>query len=153
MGLGYPPLRSQSLTHLSAKALWTALDQLNQSLAQTLLHLSRLHDADPEGYASAVKYISSLQAVQVRALRPPYAHLADRSISPAQWLANPFTPTDEAPVISTFYEAHRITEVRFLRTSPHRTVPLLPAIHALTYLLLRTSAPVCARWVSCATCR
>ncbi|KAI5889349.1 Phosphomevalonate kinase [Schizophyllum commune H4-8] len=75
---------------VKSKALWTALDQLNQSLAQTLLHLSRLHDADPEGYASAVKYISSLQAVQ--------------------WLANPFTPTDEAPVISTFYEAHRITE-------------------------------------------
>ncbi|KAL1673938.1 ribosomal protein S5 domain 2-type protein [Schizophyllum commune] len=84
---------------VKSKALWTALDQLNQSLAQTLLHLSRLHDADPGGYASAVKYISSLQAVQVRALRPPYAHLADRSISPAQWLANPFTPTDEAPDI------------------------------------------------------
>ncbi|KAL1746403.1 ribosomal protein S5 domain 2-type protein [Schizophyllum fasciatum] len=84
---------------IKSKSLWTSLDQLNQSLAQTLLHLSRLHDADPKGYASAVKYISSLQAVQVRALCPPCRRLPDDSMPIHQWLANPFTPTDEAPDI------------------------------------------------------
>jgi phosphomevalonate kinase len=49
---------------LLADALWKHLDQLNQSLAQTLLHLSKLHDQDPENYKNAVKYISSLQSVQ-----------------------------------------------------------------------------------------
>ncbi|KAF8893327.1 phosphomevalonate kinase [Infundibulicybe gibba] len=63
---------------VEAKALWTSLDQLNQSLAQTLLHLSKLHDQDTENYASAVKYISSLQPIQ--------------------------------PIVSTFYEAHRISQ-------------------------------------------
>ena len=52
----------------AADALWTHLDQLNQSLARTLLHLSKLHDQDPENYKTAVKYLSSLQAVQVGSL-------------------------------------------------------------------------------------
>lgn len=49
----------------SANALWKNLDQLNQSLAQTLLHLEKLHKQDPKNYAESVKYISTLQPVQV----------------------------------------------------------------------------------------
>lgn len=73
-----------------AHALWTSLDQLNQSLARTLLHLSLLHSKDAENYGSAVKYLSSLQ--------------------PVQWLANPWTPPAEIPIITTFYEVHQISE-------------------------------------------
>ncbi|KAJ2925112.1 hypothetical protein H1R20_g11970, partial [Candolleomyces eurysporus] len=73
-----------------ANALWKNLDQLNQSLAQTLLQLAKLHDRDPKNYAESVKYISTLQ--------------------PVQWQANPWQPEQEQPVISTFYEAHRISE-------------------------------------------
>lgn len=50
---------------LVADALWKHLDQLNQSLAQTLLVLGNLHDKDPKTYQGAVKYICSLQALQV----------------------------------------------------------------------------------------
>jgi phosphomevalonate kinase len=52
-----------------ANALWRSLDQLNQSLGQALVHLSKLHASDPKNYESAVKYISSLQPVQVRYIR------------------------------------------------------------------------------------
>ncbi|KAF8161094.1 ribosomal protein S5 domain 2-type protein [Crassisporium funariophilum] len=51
--------------NVEANALWTHLNQLNQSLAQTLLHLSTLYEQDEPNYKSAVKYISSLQPVQV----------------------------------------------------------------------------------------
>ncbi|KAK0226085.1 phosphomevalonate kinase [Armillaria fumosa] len=74
-----------------ANALWAALDQLNQSLAQTLIQISNLYTVDPQSYESAVKYISSLNHFQ--------------------WLANPDAPPEEMPVISTFYEAHIISEV------------------------------------------
>ncbi|KAJ7579260.1 phosphomevalonate kinase [Mycena floridula] len=73
-----------------ANALWTSLDQLNQSLAQTLLHIGQLHANDPENYASAVKYISSLQ--------------------PVQWTANPFIPDEEHPIVTAFYNVHEISE-------------------------------------------
>ncbi|KAK0504604.1 phosphomevalonate kinase [Armillaria luteobubalina] len=73
-----------------ANALWAALDQLNQSLAQTLIQISNLYTVDPQSYESAVKYISSLNHFQ--------------------WLANPDAPPEEMPVISTFYEAHIISE-------------------------------------------
>jgi hypothetical protein len=49
-----------------ADTLWREIDQLNQSLAQTLLHITKLHNKDPDNYGAAVKYISSLQPVQVR---------------------------------------------------------------------------------------
>jgi phosphomevalonate kinase len=52
-----------------ADALWRSLDQLNQSLGQALVHLTKLHAGDPNNYESAVKYISSLQPVQVRCFR------------------------------------------------------------------------------------
>jgi phosphomevalonate kinase len=48
-----------------ANALWVHINQLNQSLAQTFLHLSKLFEQDKENYESAVKYLSSLQPVQV----------------------------------------------------------------------------------------
>lgn len=48
-----------------ANALWVHINQLNQSLAQTLLHLLKLYEQDNENYESAVKYLSSLQPVQV----------------------------------------------------------------------------------------
>jgi len=73
-----------------AEALWKHLDQLNQSLAQTLLHLSKLHDQDPVNYKSAVKYISTLQ--------------------PLQWEANPLQPPAEQPTVNTFYQAHIISQ-------------------------------------------
>ncbi|KAG7449525.1 phosphomevalonate kinase [Guyanagaster necrorhizus] len=73
-----------------ANTLWTALDQLNQSLAQTLIQISNLYTKDPQSYESAVKYISSLNHFQ--------------------WLANPDAPPEEMPVISTFYAAHTISE-------------------------------------------
>lgn len=65
---------SSSVCFRPAAALWTSLDQLNQSLAQTLLHLSKLHEGDPENYASAVKYISSLQPVQVSSNNKTFMH-------------------------------------------------------------------------------
>lgn len=48
-----------------AHSLWTTINQRNQSLANTLLHLSELYSQDPTSYVRAVKYISSLQPVQV----------------------------------------------------------------------------------------
>jgi phosphomevalonate kinase len=75
---------------LIAEALWKHLDQLNQSLARTLLHLSKLHDQDPVNYKSAVKYISTLQ--------------------PLQWEANPLQPPAEQPTVNTFYQAHIISQ-------------------------------------------
>ncbi|TFK44704.1 phosphomevalonate kinase [Crucibulum laeve] len=73
-----------------ADGLWNELRELNGALAQTLLHLSQLHDQDPVNYASAVKYISSLQ--------------------PRQWVANPFQPPAEEPVVSSFYKVHEISQ-------------------------------------------
>ncbi|KAF5317110.1 hypothetical protein D9611_003950 [Ephemerocybe angulata] len=73
-----------------ADALWKNLDQLNQSLAQTLLHLGKLYEEDPENYTETVKYISTLQ--------------------PLQWQANPWQPEKEQPIIETFFEAHRVSE-------------------------------------------
>lgn len=46
--------------------LWREIDQLNQSFAQTLLHITKLHNDDPDNYGEAVKYLSSLQPIQVR---------------------------------------------------------------------------------------
>jgi phosphomevalonate kinase len=48
-----------------ADQLWTTLDKLNQSLAQTFSGLSSLYEQDPETYTIVVKYISSLRVEQV----------------------------------------------------------------------------------------
>ncbi|KAF8798715.1 phosphomevalonate kinase [Phlegmacium glaucopus] len=76
--------------NLEANALWVHLNQLNQSLAQTLLHLSKLHEQDKNNYESAVKYISSLQ--------------------PVQWAANPWQPPAEEPIVAAFYSAHSLCQ-------------------------------------------
>ncbi|KAJ3570366.1 hypothetical protein NP233_g4457 [Leucocoprinus birnbaumii] len=75
---------------VEADTLWRDIDQLNQSLAQTLLHIAKLHDKDPDTYGEAVKYLSSLQ--------------------PIQWAANPWQPPSEIPIVEAFYEAHRISQ-------------------------------------------
>lgn len=95
---------------IEADALWKHLDQLNQSLAQTLLHLSKLHDRDPENYKNAVKYISSLHSVQ--------------------WDANPLQPAEELPIVKAFSEAHEISqEVRskMKQMGDFSGVPIEPA--------------------------
>ncbi|KAF7782555.1 hypothetical protein Agabi119p4_1931 [Agaricus bisporus var. burnettii] len=75
---------------VEADTLWREIDQLNQSFAQTLLHISTLHDQDTVNYGTALKYISSLQ--------------------PVQWAANPWQPEEEIPIVEAFYEAHRISQ-------------------------------------------
>ena len=54
------------LTRTAANALWAALDASNKAFSETLLLLSELHDAQPAEYAVVVKYLASLQNVQVR---------------------------------------------------------------------------------------
>jgi phosphomevalonate kinase len=48
-----------------ADALWTALNKSNQELAKTLLSLCDMYERDQISYTDAVKFISSLQHVQV----------------------------------------------------------------------------------------
>ncbi|KAJ4497135.1 phosphomevalonate kinase [Lentinula lateritia] len=76
-----------------ANAVWTAIDQLNQSLSSTLLRLSVFHSENPASYASIVKFISTLQ--------------------PLQWTADPSLSEFETNVAAQFYQAHKITlEIR-----------------------------------------
>ena len=49
-----------------ADALWDALHESNQALAKALGRLSELCDADPSGYATVVRNLSSLQSREVR---------------------------------------------------------------------------------------
>ena len=63
-----------------ALALWTSLDRLNHQLAQTLMDLSTLYEEDPHNYTASVKYIASLQPIQVRSPVPA------QSISISQFL-------------------------------------------------------------------
>jgi phosphomevalonate kinase len=49
-----------------AHSLWTALDQCNTSLGQTLARLSELHDRDQHAYVETVRWIAGLQPRQVR---------------------------------------------------------------------------------------
>ncbi|KAI0063609.1 Phosphomevalonate kinase [Artomyces pyxidatus] len=80
--------RQQNSTE--AHSLWTAIDQLNTSLGQTLARLSELHERDPTVYLEAIRYISSLQSVQ--------------------WLANPNMKEQHTSCLEAFYEAHLLTE-------------------------------------------
>ncbi|ETW80543.1 hypothetical protein HETIRDRAFT_459322 [Heterobasidion irregulare TC 32-1] len=74
----------------AAHSVWTALDQLNTSLAQTLARLSMLHEQDSEAYLGTVKYISSMQSVQWTAVANAQPHLTS--------------------CLEAFYEAHLLTE-------------------------------------------
>ncbi|KIK55390.1 hypothetical protein GYMLUDRAFT_76514 [Collybiopsis luxurians FD-317 M1] len=74
-----------------AHALWTSLDQLNQSLVSSLSHLSILHTQDPRIYASTVKFISLLQ--------------------PIQWIADLSFDQFEAQVAAGFYQVHKVSKM------------------------------------------
>ncbi|KAF5393505.1 hypothetical protein D9757_000591 [Collybiopsis confluens] len=73
-----------------AHTLWSRVDQLNQSLASALSHLSTLHFKNPKKYASIVKFISSLQ--------------------PIQWVADPSLNEFEDDVASGFFKVHETSE-------------------------------------------
>ncbi|KAL9711867.1 phosphomevalonate kinase [Leucoagaricus gongylophorus] len=75
---------------VQADILWREIDQLNQSFAQILLHITKLHNDDPDNYGAAVKYLSSLQ--------------------PIQWAANPWQPPLEIPIVEAFYDAHSASQ-------------------------------------------
>lgn len=49
-----------------AHSLWTALDQCNTSLGQTLTRLSELYEKDEYAYVETVRWASGLQPRQVR---------------------------------------------------------------------------------------
>ncbi|KAH9948992.1 ribosomal protein S5 domain 2-type protein [Amylocystis lapponica] len=91
----------------TATALWDALDKLNQALSKTLLQISELHARDPAAYAKTVKYLSTLQSVQV-CVEPPAA--LSRSHFDDQWLANPNMSESDQQIIEAFCEAHLLSE-------------------------------------------
>jgi phosphomevalonate kinase len=49
-----------------AHSLWTALDQCNTSLGQTLARLTELHEKDEYAYVETVRWAAGLQPMQVR---------------------------------------------------------------------------------------
>ena len=53
-----------------AKARWDVLGALNQKLSRVLLHLSEEEAKHPTAYRKAVKYISTIQSVQVGRVPP-----------------------------------------------------------------------------------
>jgi hypothetical protein len=58
-----------------AHSLWTALDQCNTSLGQTLARLTELHERDEYAYVETVRWAAGLQPRQVRAQIPYICHL------------------------------------------------------------------------------
>ena len=106
-----------------AHSLWTALDQCNTSLGQTLTRLSQLHEQDEHAYVETVRWVSGLQPVQVRL---PF-RLSRLPTNPpslthvSQWLANPNMEPGQAMCLEAFYEAHLLTEV----TPRVRLVPIV----------------------------
>lgn len=54
------------LTVSVAHSLWTALDQCNTSLGQTLARLSELYERDEYAYVETVRWTAGLQPRQVR---------------------------------------------------------------------------------------
>ncbi|KAJ7096309.1 phosphomevalonate kinase [Mycena epipterygia] len=72
---------------VTATALWTSLDSLNQSLAQTLLKLKDQHSQDPTSYEKCLNFLSTKKA--------------------AEWLTEPRSSPTENTIISTFNQAIR----------------------------------------------
>ena len=101
-----------------ANELWNALDTVNRALSQTLLRLSDLHARNEKAYTKAVKYLSTLQTVQVRPrLR---SHRRPRNSSPtASGLS---TPTSQAPTKRSWRPSLRLTN------TPRCAPSLLPAL-------------------------
>ena len=56
-----------------AHSLWTALDQCNTSLGQTLTRLTELYERDEYAYVETVRWAAGLQPRQVRHAIP-YTH-------------------------------------------------------------------------------
>lgn len=83
-------LKWRSENSAAAHSLWTALDQCNTSLGQTLTRLSRLYEQDQHSYVETVRWVSGLQ--------------------PVQWLANPNMQQGQSTCLEAFYEAHLLTE-------------------------------------------
>ncbi|KAI0256085.1 ribosomal protein S5 domain 2-type protein [Lactifluus subvellereus] len=83
-------LKWRSENSVIAHSLWTALDQCNMSLGQTLARLTELYQRDEHAYVETVRWISGLQ--------------------PMQWLANPNMEEAQSTCLEAFYEAHLLTE-------------------------------------------
>ncbi|KDQ53490.1 hypothetical protein JAAARDRAFT_136908 [Jaapia argillacea MUCL 33604] len=83
-------LKWRQADQAGAHVLWESLNQFNQSFASALNRLSELHERDPGGYTSIVKYVASLQ--------------------PVQWLANPSIPESDRQIIEVFAEANYFSE-------------------------------------------
>ncbi|KAH9047887.1 Phosphomevalonate kinase [Lactarius hengduanensis] len=83
-------LKWRSENSAAAHSLWTALDQCNTSLGQTLTRLSQLYEQDQHSYVETVRWVSGLQ--------------------PVQWLANPNMQQGQSTCLEAFYEAHLLTE-------------------------------------------
>ncbi|EPS94393.1 hypothetical protein FOMPIDRAFT_62407, partial [Fomitopsis schrenkii] len=79
----------------TADDLWNALDKVNHAFSKTLLKLSDMHARNEKAYTKAVKYLSTLQTVQVR-----------------PWLVNPNISGDDQEIMEAFAEAHQYSEVR-----------------------------------------
>ncbi|KAJ6499907.1 phosphomevalonate kinase [Mycena vitilis] len=76
--------------NVTADALWTSLDDLNQTLAQTLLKLTEQHSQDPTTYEKSLKFLSTTAAVE--------------------WLTVPRSSAAEKSIVSTFNEVYRISQ-------------------------------------------
>ena len=101
MYINFLPLIATAL----ADELWNALDTVNRALSQTLLRLSDLHARNEKAYTKAVKYLSTLQTVQVRPrLR---SHRRPRNSSPAA--SGSSTPTSQAPTKRSWRPSLRLT--------------------------------------------
>jgi hypothetical protein len=104
------PICVLSSTRFTAHALWSAIDQWTRSLANTLTALCDMESRDPECYSGVVKYLSTLQPVQVKDL-PFHSFCRSCLTDGIQWFVNPGIFPEEVPIVKAFYEVHRITNV------------------------------------------
>ncbi|KAJ7084399.1 phosphomevalonate kinase [Mycena belliarum] len=74
----------------AADALWSSLDRLNQSMAQTILKLKDQHSHNPEIYENCL-YSLSLKKT-------------------TEWLSEPSNSASEEAIISNFNEVHTFSE-------------------------------------------
>lgn len=98
---------------LLALALWTDIDRLNTRLAETLAALSELYEQDASSYTTALKYIASLQPIQVSL--QTFCWQGKNLMFFLKWSANPYQPEEEKPIITKFYDAHKISWVSSLK--------------------------------------
>ncbi|KAF7792390.1 hypothetical protein EIP86_003427 [Pleurotus ostreatoroseus] len=117
---------------VEANALWDALNASNQLFSRTILALNEMHAANPADYAIVVKYLSTLQHVQVHS---PPSSLLDlcshlwRSLARAQWLAHPSIPPQQLPMIEAFSQVRQAAEdirAKMREMSTRAGVPIEP---------------------------